>query len=356
MTTPSPPAAELVRPGLWSIPVPIAGNPLGVTLVYCFETDAGPVLVDAGWHDEAAFAVLRAGVEATGAALEDVYGVLVTHHHPDHLGLAGRVRDASGAWIALHPEDTVYVQRHRDYAIAGAGAWAQRARAVLEEAGASAGEIEVIVGAERRMEIPLPPVPDRDLVDGERADVPGWDIRAVWAPGHSPGHTCFVVERDDLLLSGDHLLPGITPHVGLYETDGDPGFDPLGDYLASLRRIAGLGAREVLPAHEHRFDKAEERAAEILDHHAVRLAELEAAVAERSRTPWQLAKELSWSREWAALDPTMHRLALGELAAHLRHLEILGRVRPVAGSAPARYEPALTADGDDPDELVVRSA
>ena len=64
-----------------------------------------------------------------------------------------------------------------------------------------------------------PPVlPDRNLSDGQRVDVPGWDVRAVWTPGHSPGHTCFNV-GDDVLLSGDHVLPEITPHIGLYRID-----------------------------------------------------------------------------------------------------------------------------------------
>src|SRR5207247_9405016 len=104
------PPVERVRPGLWSIPVPIPNNPLRYVFVYAFETDSGPFIVDAGWNTDDAFATLSEGISHTGADISDVRGVLVTHIHPDHYGLAGRVRDASGAWVALHPADAALVQ------------------------------------------------------------------------------------------------------------------------------------------------------------------------------------------------------------------------------------------------------
>ena len=87
------PPVEQVRPGLWSVPVPIPNNPLGYTLVYLFETDRGPVLVDSGWDDDTTWKVLQEGFVTTGHDIRECYGVLVTHMHPDHHGLSGRVRD-----------------------------------------------------------------------------------------------------------------------------------------------------------------------------------------------------------------------------------------------------------------------
>src|SRR5947209_15296092 len=109
MLSPLPPV-ERVRPGLWSIPVPLPNNSLRYVFVYAFETDAGPYLVDAGWNTEDAFATLNAGLAELGTSISDVQGVLVTHIHPDHYGLAGRVREASGAWIALHPADAALIR------------------------------------------------------------------------------------------------------------------------------------------------------------------------------------------------------------------------------------------------------
>ena len=88
------------------MPLPIV---LGYVLVYAFETDRGPYIVDAGWNTDEAFDALSTGLQTAGFDIADVQGVLVTHIHPDHYGLAGRVRDTSGAWIALHPADAALI-------------------------------------------------------------------------------------------------------------------------------------------------------------------------------------------------------------------------------------------------------
>ena len=106
--------AERVGPGLWSIPVPIPWSPLGCTLAYLIESSAGPVLVDAGWDHPDSWQALVAGLGGAGTTVADLYGVLVTHHHRDHLGLAARIREESGAWVALHPADTAVLRRLRD--------------------------------------------------------------------------------------------------------------------------------------------------------------------------------------------------------------------------------------------------
>src|SRR5688500_13820295 len=86
------PPVEQVRPGLWSVPVPLP-IVLGYVLVYVFETDRGPYLVDAGWNTDDAFDGLSRGLEEAGFDVTDVQGVMVTHIHPDHYGLAGRLRE-----------------------------------------------------------------------------------------------------------------------------------------------------------------------------------------------------------------------------------------------------------------------
>ena len=110
------PPVEQVRPGLWSIPVPIPDNPLRYVLVYAFELDNGVAIVDAGWNTEDAWTALNNGLVEAGGSINDVQAVLVTHIHPDHYGLAGRVREESGAWIGLHPDDAEMLAGalHRD--------------------------------------------------------------------------------------------------------------------------------------------------------------------------------------------------------------------------------------------------
>src|SRR5690625_7938194 len=65
--------------------------------------------------------------------------------------------------------------------------------------------------------LPASAIPDRELQDGTVIDLPGRDLRAVWTPGHSPGHLCLHLADGDVLFTGDHVLPRITPHVGQFQ-------------------------------------------------------------------------------------------------------------------------------------------
>lgn len=325
------PPVEPVREGLWSVPVLIPDNPLGYTLVYLFETESGPVIVDNGWDDPRSWDALRDGIAATGHDVADVYGVLLTHVHPDHHGLSARVRATSGAWIAMHPEDAWVVSRWRETV----DTWLLETAAVMLSAGAPE---EVLADLPDLAGVPphrreLPALPTRLFADGDVVDVPGWTVRAVWTPGHSPGHTCFVV--DDLLLAGDHVLPRISPHIGLYDEETDA--DPLGDYLASLRKLRDEKVATVLPAHVARFDSLVPRLDELAAHHEERLAEIAAALAGGPLTTWDIAASMGWNRRWDDIAPFMKRVALGEAVAHLRHLERRGVVERMVGSWPASY-------------------
>ena len=322
-------AAEVVRPGLWSLRVVIPDNPLGYTLVYLFETRRGPVLVDTGWPHPDSWQALLDGIVRTGHRVEDVYGVLSTHHHNDHHGLAGRVREVSGAWVAMHEADARAVER-RGMADED---WYRVTRALMVEAGAPQEDLAALPKpAEVRRHFPAQP--DRLLDDGEQADVPGWTLEAVWTPGHTPGHLCFAEHTHQLLLSGDHLLPDLTPHIGL--PGGTAAGDPLADYLASLHRLASSAFREVLPAHQHRFADAAARARALVDHHEQRLASVLAIVAAVSGpTAWEVAERMEWNRPWSTLSVRTRCTALTEACAHLRHLEVRGLVlRGVRGRLP----------------------
>ena len=132
--------------------------------------------------------------------------------------------------------------------------------------------------------------PDVMFEDGRIVDVPGWDLQTVWTPGHSPGHVCFYSDRHKLLLSGDHVLPRITPNIGVH-TQQFP--NPLGEYLESLLKVQNLDVDEVLPAHEYRFADLHGRLDEIITHHADRLAEIERQLEEHpGSTAWDLSMAL----------------------------------------------------------------
>jgi glyoxylase-like metal-dependent hydrolase (beta-lactamase superfamily II) len=332
---PTPRVADLGN-GVWTVPVPIPDNPLGATLVYVLETDAGPVLVDAGWDDPVSYQALVDGLIEVGTTIADVHGVLVTHAHPDHHGLSEKVREASGAWIALHAADTEQVELINN---APRAAWLRHHLEVLTLAGAPQEALDALT-KHRDVSVTRPrlryAVPDRELVHGELAPAPGRAVRTVWTPGHTPGHVCLHLEDGDgRLLSGDHLLPSITPHIGLYDEAEEA--DPLGDFLASLTRVAKLPITGVLPAHEHVFSDAAGRAAEVAALHEDRLTALHVRLRERSLTLWQIAEGMDWNRPWAQLGAQNRQLALSEAAAHLRHLVKRGRAQAEPAGETARY-------------------
>jgi glyoxylase-like metal-dependent hydrolase (beta-lactamase superfamily II) len=176
--------------------------------------------------------------------------------------------------------------------------------------------------------------PDVMFEDGRIVDVPGWDLQTVWTPGHSPGHVCFYSDRHKLLLSGDHVLPRITPNIGVH-TQQFP--NPLGEYLESLLKVHNLDVEEVLPAHEYRFADLKGRLDQLITHHADRLAEIETLLAAHpGATAWDLSIALTWSRPWDQIADYMQRAAVGETAAHIVLLEKHQRVRR-EGELPSRY-------------------
>lgn len=317
--------------GVWSVPVPIPGNPLGYTLVYAVESPQGPVLVDAGWNHPDAWEALSGGLAALGFDVGAVKGVVVTHFHPDHAGLAGQVRERSGAWIAMHEADAALVRLMHDHPADDQRSFQAE---MLRRAGADPGEVRQAVSR------PAPPArPDRELRDGDLVDLPGRKLRAVHTPGHTPGHICLHLEDADRLFTGDHVLPDITPHIGIYPYDRDD-VDPLGDFLDSLDRVGELGSLDALPAHEWIFPDVAARAAEIRHHHEEKLVRLRALLARRPhpQTIWEVAAMMTWNRPWADLSPMLRGMAAGEAAAHLRALEARGEVRRVPGVDLVRFQ------------------
>lgn len=320
------PEVEKVQDGLWSIPVPIPANPLRYVLVYALELDDGVAIVDAGWDAEEAWDGLTGGLKTAGFDITDVKGVLVTHVHPDHYGLAGRVKETSGAWIGLHPADADLLgarYEHVDQLVADTTDFLRLSGVPAAEAKELAGaslEIRKFVNQAR---------PDRLFEDGQHLDLPGWNLQVVWTPGHSPGHVCFVDPDRRVLLAGDHVLPGITPNISIHPQQ--PG-NPLAQFLESLARVGALDVDEVLSAHEYRFRGLAARVQSLTQHHHDRLDEIEALIRQHpGQSCWDLTQLLTWSMPWAQIRGFQRRAASGETLAHLVVLELAGRVRRIDG-------------------------
>lgn len=321
------PPVEQVRPGLWSIPVPLPLPNLRYVLVYAFELPDGIGLVDAGWDSDDAWAALAAGLRTAGASVDDVRGVLVTHVHPDHHGLAGRLRDTSGAWVGLHPAEAETLPAR----FGELQATLEGARAELRRLGAPEAEVQRTSVTEGQLRYLFRLAePDRVVLDGERVPFKGWDLHAVHTPGHTPGHLCFHEREQGLLFSGDHVLPRISPNIS---ANGSAPGDPLGEFLGTFDMLRSLDVGEVLPAHEFRFAGLHARLDDLEKHHDERLGELLAVLDQVPGTsPWEIAPLLTWSRPWPEITRMMRRAAVGETLSHLCHLEATGRARSEGGA------------------------
>jgi glyoxylase-like metal-dependent hydrolase (beta-lactamase superfamily II) len=329
------PPTEEVRPDLWSVPVPIPDSPLRYTLSYVLVSGSGVIVVDPGWDTEPGWQALAGGLAAAGAAPADVTGIVVTHIHLDHHGLSARLRAASGAWIAMHPAERDSLPA-RLWSQADAPA---RDRAWLHSCGVPPDvAAELAVTKDRMGPVLTMLEPDVLLEDGDLVPGTGRRLRALWTPGHTPGHLCLHEETEDVLLTGDHVLPRITPNIGLQPHTTEPA---LAAYLASLHQIAARDSAEVLPAHEYRFHGLADRVRILQAHHDRRCQEiLDVLASVGPATVWQVTERLSWSRGWPAVKGFMRRAAIGETAAHLEYLTDRQQVSRAAGSpdAPDTYE------------------
>ncbi|HWS36485.1 MAG TPA: MBL fold metallo-hydrolase [Actinoplanes sp.] len=328
------PPVEKLAGGLVSVPVPIPNNPLRYTLSYLIPGDDGLVVVDPGWDSDTGWTALLAGLAETGATAADVTGVVLTHVHPDHHGLTARLRDASGAWVAMHPAERDSMLRDRDTepAVALTG-W-------LRDLHVPQPEINDLLSTfGTAVDKHFAPMADADvmLADGDLVPLTGRRIQAIWTPGHTPGHLCLLDSDSQILLTGDHVLPRISPNIGLQLSGGNP----LGDYLESLQKVTAYDDCEALPGHEYRFHGITARATELTAHHHERCAEIVAAV-EQLGDPgiWQLAAALSWSRPWSEIGP-MKVAAVAETAAHVELLIKTGTLtRKQAADGTQRLLPA----------------
>lgn len=323
--------ARDIGDGIHLIPVPVGDLPVGPTQVYVLESPRGVILVDGGWNDDTSWEALQNGLTAAGLSMTDVEGVVVTHFHPDHVGLTGRIREASGCWVGMHESDFA----HLEMMISDTDRSAEEAE-LLRRAGAPDADIAASTAAGQRPPGRPDALPDRKLGADEIIPLAGRTLRTVLTPGHTAGHACFLLEDHGVLFSGDHVLATTTPHVGEFDFPV-PERDALGEYLDSLRAVAALPVRRTLPAHRQPIADLAGRSRELIAHHDQRLDDLYDAFGDEELTLWQATERMRWYRPWDETPPHGKKMALAEGSAHVRQLLERGRIRRVPGTEPLRF-------------------
>lgn len=316
------PGPELVAPGVHRIPLPLPTDGLKAVNVYAIVGPESVTLIDGGWRIAAAREALAAGLARLGLAVQDVDRCLVTHHHRDHYTLATELRRTAGVAIALGRGEAPSLA-----ALRIPGRVFEIQRAALRRAGAQ--ELLATMAGMRRDPIDAEDWGDPDtwLADGDVVTLPARRLRVRETPGHTVGHVVYVDDRAGLLFAGDHVLPHITPSVGLEASETS---SPLADYLTSLAQVLAEPDRVLLPAHGPAGGSAHRRVEQLLDHHEVRLDRTQAVVAAGATTGYEAASALPWTRRerrFAELDVFNQMLAVTETVAHLEVLLAQGRIR-----------------------------
>ncbi len=327
---PAAAAAVEAAGGVRWVRLPVPGS-LEHINVWLAPGRSGRVLIDTGMNQPQTQAAWQTLI-ATEKLERELTAILVTHHHPDHFGMAGDLAARFGVAVRMS---------------APARAAAQRSLAPLN--GASAAELtdyrdtwgvdfEALLGSARapgtlQKLLSGMPAAAPCIVEGERIA----ELRDAWQAslhfGHADGHVCLHWPKGSLFIGGDQLLPAISSNVSLYP--GLASADPLGDFLSSLERLAQLPPETiVLPAHGQPFRGAAARVAQLQAGHAQRLARLSDFTA-APRTTTEVVGALFGARN---LEGWNRLLAFGETLAHIRYLHRRAGLTRLAEGGEVRWQ------------------
>lgn len=327
-----------ILPGLFQLKVPIPNNPLGYVLPYLFEGDNGYVMFDSGWNAPESYGALMSQLMALNVSLKSLRKVIYTHVHPDHYGLAGRLKGDCDAEMVLGAPERQFIEtryRHPGQLLDRMAAWLRR-NGVPPLAEPEMAQASMLV--RRYVSVADP---DSVLEGGETIQIGRYEFEVIWTPGHSPGHMCFFDRKRRIILTGDHVLPSISPNISVHPEQMD---NPLGQYLSSLRLIKDLEVDYVLPAHEYEFNDLRGRVEGLERHHMERLQEMLRGIGEHACTAYEVAGFTTWNTgKFENFSPWTQRAAIGETLSHLEYAVHEDLLRRDEEAGIVRYRVAMNA-------------
>ena len=314
-----------VTQDIYRMPLPLPTSNLGHINTYLVKGDNGYLLVDTGWNTKEAFDSLTKQMAEIGINSQEISQIVVTHTHPDHYGLAGKLKDFFGATLYFHHLEKDFIETryvNMDELIQELGQWMHRNGVPPDRLA------ELQKASLPMLKFVTPTMPDITLYGGETITCGDFSFNVLPTPGHTAGHICLYEPDKKILFSGDHILPTITPHVGLHPQSSP---NPLGDYLDSINSLKRLDVELVLPGHEQPFTGFQERIEGMILHHRMRNAEIMGALGHDSKTAFQLSTEITWLHDvngvgWYKLADWDKRMAILETLAHLEAMRAKGEL------------------------------
>jgi glyoxylase-like metal-dependent hydrolase (beta-lactamase superfamily II) len=329
------PGVFAVVPGIYRIPLPLHDE-LRAVNVYAIEDGGGFTLIDSGQVMAEARGQLESSLKQLGAGLPDVRQFLVTHAHRDHYTQAVAVRREFGTQVSLGAGERPSLAAAADPAVP---AYREQLADLRRNGAAELADQILPLLADETVPHTAWEQPDTWLEPGALLPVGQRRLDARATPGHTRGHLVYFEHRDRLLFAGDHILPHITPSIGLEPATVA---SPLGDYLGSLRDVRTLPDARLLPAHGPVAASSHARIDELLIHHDTRLQAIAAAVERGARTALDVSQVLLWTRRdrpFRTLAPFHQMLAVTESVYHLRLLATQGRLTCGEQDGVIRYAP-----------------
>ena len=312
-----------VAPGILRTQLPANLTGLGHVNMYVLEDERGAAVIDPGMPTKESWVAVNARLRQIGIPLRRVHSVIVTHSHPDHYGGAERIRAESGGDIVTHRLFRTFFDPTEppDLDVEEAATFM---RSPFDPPPWGGPAMQMEFGRRMRMKVARrfprllrAPRPTVRIDESQRVRF----ARREWMPVHTPGHTadhlCLFDPETGTLVSGDHVLPNITPHISGLTPHGDP----LTLFFESLDKIGAFADRVniSLPAHGTPFTNTGERVQQIKHHHEERLQKLRSISADLGRPAnvMEFAQQLFSPRAQGSM-------ADSETFAHLEHLRILG--------------------------------
>jgi len=321
------------------LPLPFPTELRGYVNTYLIQGDNEYLLIDTGWNTEEAFDSLKKQLADIGIGFGDITQIVVTHRHPDHYGLAAKLKRFSQAKLAFHYLEKDFIKlRYKNV-----NEFIHQMEQWLYINEVPADEMSTLrataLGSKRLI---TPASPDVTFRGGETLSTGLFSFKVLWTPGHSVGHICLCEPAKKVLISGDHILPNITPNISLYPQSSS---NPLGDYLNSLNALKQLEVNLILPGHENPFTGLQPRIEELIQHHKQRKSEILETLKAKPKTTYQISTEITWIPEmggvsWQNLAPLDKRLAVLETLAHLESMRVDGKVDKFFRDGTIYYQPS----------------